>query len=135
MLRSSDLYRRMHRVTKFADDYYLDAVIGLIPGGIGDIIGGLFSLMHVYFGLFKLRSIPLTLALLNNMLRDIFHKANKKNMALIEGFVNDDKQIIQQVNKKAIQAAIVFFLLIAGIMLLFGLLVLLADKIGSILFT
>ena len=42
MLRSSDLYRRMHRVTKFADDYYLDAVIGLIPGGIGDIIGGLF---------------------------------------------------------------------------------------------
>lgn len=56
-------------------------------------------------------------------------------MALIEGFVNDDKQIIQQVNKKAIQAAIVFFLLIAGIMLLLGLLVLLANKIGSILFT
>ena len=107
MLRSSDLYRRMHRVTKFADDYYLDAVIGLIPGGIGDIIGGLFSLMHVYFGLIKLRSIPLTLALLNNMLRDILlgllpfyvgdvidflHKANKKNMALIDGFVNDDKR-------------------------------------------
>ena len=150
MLRSSDLYRRMHRVTKFADDYYLDAVIGLIPGGIGDIIGGLFSLMHVYFGLIKLRSIPLTLALLNNMLRDILlgllpfyvgdvidflHKANKKNMALIDGFVNDDKEIIRRVNQKAIQAAIVFFLLIAGIMLLFGLLVLLADKIGSILFT
>ena len=150
MLRSSDLYRRMHRVTKFADDYYLDAVIGLIPGGIGDIIGGLFSLMHVYFGLIKLRSIPLTLALLNNMLRDILlgllpfyvgdvidflHKANKKNMALIDGFVNDDKEIIRRVNKKAIQAAIVFFLLIAGIMLLLGLLVLLANKIGSILFT
>ena len=149
-LRKSDLYRHMHRVTKFADDYYLDGFIGLIPGGIGDIIAGLFSMTHVYFGLFKLRSIPLTLALLNNILRDIllgmlpfyvgdaidfFHKANKKNMALIEGFVNDDKQIIQQVNKKAIQAAIVFFLLIAGIMLLLGLLVLLADKIGSILFT
>ncbi len=150
MLRSSDLYRRMHRVTKFADDYYLDAVIGLIPGGIGDIIGGLFSLMHVYFGLIKLRSIPLTLALLNNMLRDILlglfpfyvgdvidflHKANKKNMALIDGFVNDDKEIIRRVNKKAIQAAIVFFLLIAGIMFILWLLVLLADKIGSILFT
>ena len=66
---------------------------------------------------------------------DFFYKSNKKNMALIEGFVNDDKQIIQQVNKKAIQAAIVFFLLIAGIMLLLGLLVLLANKIGSILFT
>jgi len=149
-LRNSKLYHHIKKVTQLADGYYLDFVIGLIPGGFGDILGGLFSLSHVYFGLFKLRSIPLTLALLNNMLRDIFlgmlpfyvgdaidffYKSNKKNMALIEGFVNDDKQIIQQVNKKAIQAAIVFFLLIAGIMLLLGLLVLLANKIGSILFT
>ena len=149
-LRNSKLYHHIKKVTQLADGYYLDFVIGLIPGGFGDILGGLFSLSHVYFGLFKLRSIPLTLALLNNMLRDIFlgmlpfyvgdaidffYKSNKKNMALIEGFVNDDKQIIQQVNKKAIQAAIVFFLLIAGIILLLWLLVLLANKIGSILFT
>ena len=149
-LRNSKLYHHIKKVTQLADGYYLDFVIGLIPGGFGDILGGLFSLSHVYFGLFKLRSIPLTLALMNNMLRDVFlgmlpfyvgdaidffYKSNKKNMALIEGFVNDDKQIIQQVNKKAIQAAIVFFLLIAGIMLLLGLLVLLANKIGSILFT
>ena len=149
-LRNSKLYHHIKKVTQLADGYYLDFVIGLIPGGFGDILGGLFSLSHVYFGLFKLRSIPLTLALLNNMLRDVFlgmlpfyvgdaidffYKSNKKNMALIDGFLNDDKDIIHQVNKKAIQAAIVFFLLIAGIMLLFGLLVLLADKIGSILFT
>jgi len=149
-LRNSKLYHHIKKVTQLADGYYLDFVIGLIPGGFGDILGGLFSLSHVYFGLFKLRSIPLTLALLNNMLRDVFlgmlpfyvgdaidffYKSNKKNMALIDGFVNDDKDIIHQVNKKAIQAAIVFFLLIAGIMLLLGLLVLLANKIGSILFT
>ena len=149
-LRNSKLYHHIKKVTQLADGYYLDFVIGLIPGGFGDILGGLFSLSHVYFGLFKLRSIPLTLALLNNMLRDVFlgmlpfyvgdaidffYKSNKKNMALIEGFLNDDKDIIHQVNKKAIQAAIVFFLLIAGIMLLLGLLVLLANKIGSILFT
>jgi len=149
-LRNSKLYHHIKKVTQLADGYYLDFVIGLIPGGFGDILGGLFSLSHVYFGLFKLRSIPLTLALLNNMLRDVFlgmlpfyvgdaidffYKSNKKNMALIDGFVNDDKEIIHQVNKKAIQAAIVFFLLIAGIMLLLGLLVLLANKIGSILFT
>ena len=149
-LRNSRLYHHIKKVTQLADGYYLDFVIGLIPGGFGDILGGLFSLSHVYFGLFKLRSIPLTLALLNNMLRDVFlgmlpfyvgdaidffYKSNKKNMALIDGFVNDDKDIIHQVNKKAIQAAIVFFLLIAGIMLLLGLLVLLANKIGSILFT
>lgn len=150
VLRNSKLYHHIKKVTQLADGYYLDFVIGLIPGGFGDILGGLFSLSHVYFGLFKLRSIPLTLALLNNMLRDVFlgmlpfyvgdaidffYKSNKKNMALIDGFLNDDKEIIHQVNKKAIQAAIVFFLLIAGIMLLLGLLVLLANKIGSILFT
>lgn len=149
-LRNSKLYHHIKKVTQLADGYYLDFIIGLIPGGFGDILGGLFSLSHVYFGLFKLRSIPLTLALLNNMLRDVFlgmlpfyvgdaidffYKSNKKNMALIDGFLNDDKDIIHQVNKKAIQAAIVFFLLIAGIMLLLGLLVLLANKIGSILFT
>lgn len=149
-LRNSKLYHHIKKVTQLADGYYLDFVIGLIPGGFGDILGGLFSLSHVYFGLFKLRSIPLTLALLNNMLRDVFlgmlpfyvgdaidffYKSNKKNMALIDGFLNDNKQIIQQVNKKAIQAAIVFFLLIAGIMILLWLLVLLADKIGRILFT
>ena len=149
-LRNSKLYHHIKKVTQLADGYYLDFVIGLIPGGFGDILGGLFSLSHVYFGLFKLRSIPLTLALLNNMLRDVFlgmlpfyvgdaidffYKSNKKNMALIDGFLNDDKEIIHQVNKKAIQAAIVFFLLIAGIMLLLGLLVLLANKIGSNLFT
>ena len=149
-LRNSKLYHHIKKVTQLADGYYLDFVIGLIPGGFGDILGGLFSLSHVYFGLFKLHSIPLTLALLNNMLRDVFlgmlpfyvgdaidffYKSNKKNMALIDGFLNDDKDIIHQVNKKAIQAAIVFFLLIAGIMLLLGLLVLLANKIGSILFT
>ena len=149
-LRNSKLYHHIKKLTQLADGYYLDFVIGLIPGGFGDILGGLFSLSHVYFGLFKLRSIPLTLALLNNMLRDVFlgmlpfyvgdaidffYKSNKKNMALIDGFLNDDKDIIHQVNKKAIQAAIVFFLLIAGIMLLLGLLVLLANKIGSILFT
>ena len=148
-LRNSKLYHHIKKVTQLADGYYLDFVIGLIPGGFGDILGGLFSLSHVYFGLFKLRSVPLTLALLNNMLRDVFlgmlpfyvgdaidffYKSNKKNMALIDGFVNDDKDIIHQVNKKAVQAAIVFFLLIAGIMLLLWLLVLLADKIGSILF-
>lgn len=149
-LRNSKLYHHIKKVTQLADGYHLDFVIGLIPGGFGDVLGGLFSLSHVYFGLFKLRSIPLTLALLNNMLRDVFlgmlpfyvgdaidffYKSNKKNMALIDGFLNDDKDIIHQVNKKAIQAAIVFFLLIAGIMLLLGLLVLLANKIGSILFT
>ena len=106
--------------------------------------------MHVYFGLIKLRSIPLTLALLNNMLRDILlgllpfyvgdvidflHKANKKNMALIDGFVNDDKEIIRRVNQKAIQSAVVFIFLIFCICIVIWLLTYIVKEIGSHLFT
>ena len=106
--------------------------------------------MHVYFGLIKLRSIPLTLALLNNMLRDILlgllpfyvgdvidflHKANKKNMALIDGFVNDDKEIIRRVNQKAIQAVVVFIFLIFCICIVIWLLTYIVKEIGSHLFT
>lgn len=149
-LRNSKLYHHIKKVTQLADGYYLDFVIGLIPGGFGDILGGLFSLSHVYFGLFKLRSIPLTLALLNNMLRDIFlgmlpfyvgdaidffYKSNKKNMALIDGFLNDDKEIIHQVNKKAVQSAVVFIFLIFCICIVIWLLTYIVKEIGSHLFT
>ena len=149
-LRNSKLYHHIKKVTQLADGYYLDFVIGLIPGGFGDILGGLFSLSHVYFGLFKLRSIPLTLALLNNMLRDVFlgmlpfyvgdaidffYKSNKKNMALIDGFLNDDKEIIHQVNKKAVQSAVVFIFLIFCICIVIWLLTYIVKEIGSHLFT
>ena len=149
-LRNSKLYHHIKKVTQLADGYHLDFVIGLIPGGFGDILGGLFSLSHVYFGLFKLRSIPLTLALLNNMLRDVFlgmlpfyvgdaidffYKSNKKNMALIDGFLNDDKDIIHQVNKKAVQAAVVFIFLIFCICIVIWLLTYIVKEIGSHLFT
>ena len=60
-LRNSRLYNRMKQVTRLTDDYCLDGLIGLVPGGFGDMIAGLFSMVHVYFGLFKLRSIPSTL--------------------------------------------------------------------------
>ena len=149
-LRNSKLYHHIKKVTQLADGYYLDFVIGLIPGGFGDVLGGLFSLSHVYFGLFKLRSIPLTLALLNNMLRDVFlgmlpfyvgdaidffYKSNKKNMALIDGFLNDDKDIIHQVNKKAVQSAVVFIFLIFCICIVIWLLTYIVKEIGSHLFT
>ena len=88
--------------------------------------------------------------MLNNMLRDIllgllpfyvgdlidfFHKANKKNFRLIDGFVNDDANIVHEVNRKAVQAAIIFFLLIACIFAMLWLLVWIAEKIGTFLFT
>ena len=66
---------------------------------------------------------------------DFLHKANKKNMALIDGFVNDDKEIIRRVNQKAIQSAVVFIFLIFCICIVIWLLTYIVKEIGSHLFT
>ena len=71
LLKNSRIYHWMRNVARYMDQYYLDGIAGLVPGGVGDTAAGLFALVHVYFSLFKLRSIPLTLAIANNVLRDI----------------------------------------------------------------
>lgn len=149
-LRDSGIYHWMQTITVYLDKYYLDAVIGLVPGGIGDALSAVFALVHVYFSLFRLRSIPLTLAILNNTLRDVFlgmipfyvgdvidffHKANKKNMALIDGFINDNQEIIHEVNKKAIQSLLVLVSFVVAIFLMIRFIAWLAQAIGSLLFS
>ncbi len=149
-LKEDSIYKVMQNITRYSDKYYIDAIIGFIPGGIGDAVSALFSIVHAYFCFFRLRSIPLTLAIINNTLRDIllglipfyvgdmidfFHKSNVRNMSLIDGFINDDKDIIREVNKKALQTAIIIFLIIAAIIFMFFALVWLANLIGTRLFT
>ena len=56
-------------------------------------------------------------------------------MALIDGFVNDDKEIIRRVNQKAIQSAVVFIFLIFCICIVIWLLTYIVKEIGSHLFT
>ena len=119
-------------------------------GGVGDAVSGVFCLVHIYISLFKLHSIPLTLAILCNTLRDIFlgmlpffvgdvidffHKANSKNMALIEGFVNQDQKIIQEVNRKALYSLLVIVALTIGIILMVSVLIWIAKTIGTYLFS
>lgn len=149
-LRSSRLYRATQAVTLWMDRYNVDGVAGLVPGGVGDIVSAGFAVVHVYFSAFRLRSIPLTLAILNNTLRDIFlgmlpffvgdvidffHKANKRNMALIDGFINDDEIIIHEVNRKATQSAAILISLAIAIMLLLWGLVWLTKTLGTALFS
>ena len=149
-LRSSRLYRATQAVTLWMDRYNVDGVAGLVPGGVGDIVSAGFAVVHVYFSAFRLRSIPLTLAILNNTLRDIFlgmlpffvgdvidffHKANKRNMALIDGFLNDDEAIIHEVNHKATQSALVLIALVIGIILIIYGLIWLTKTLGTALFS
>lgn len=149
-LMNSKLYQSMKYITTYLDKYYLDGVAGLVPGGIGDAVTAFFGLTHVYFAMFKLHSIPLTLAVLNNTLRDVllglipfyvgnvidfFHRSNKKNMALIDGFINDDKTIIKEVNKRALQAAVFLVFFIIAIAMMIALLIWLAKTLGTMIFS
>ena len=144
-LMDNQVYQSMQSFTRYMDRFYLDAVIGLIPGW-GDAVALLCVVPFVYFSMCIIKSIPLTLAVLNNALRDvllgmipffigdvidIFHRANMKNMAMIQGFIDGDESIIKQVNRRAQQSAIVLFVLL----LLIALMIWALISFGSYLYS
>ena len=144
-LMDNKVYQTMCGLTRYMDRYYLDALIGIIPGW-GDAIVLLCVVPFVYFSSRVIKSIPLTLAVLNNALRDvllgmipffvgdvidIFHRANTKNMAMIQGFVDGDETIIKQVNQRAWQSAIVLIVLL----LLIALMIWALISFGSYLYS
>ena len=119
MNRSS--YRMMVKTAKYMDKYYLDPLIGLIPGGVGDTISSLVALPFIYYSLCVVKSIPLTLAVIYNILMDVligaipfyigdildvFKHSYVENLKLITGYIEDDKEIINKVNKKAFWTAV-----------------------------
>ena len=63
-LMDSKAYQTMRSLTRYMDRYYLDALIGIIPGW-GDAITFLCVVPFVYFSSRVIKSIPLTLAVLN----------------------------------------------------------------------
>ena len=144
-LMNNKAYQAMVSLTQYMDRYYLDAVIGVVPGW-GDAIALLSVLPFVYFSLRLIKSVPLTLAILNNALRDVllgmipffvgdiidfFHRANIQNMDMIQGFVDGDETIIKQVNQRAWQSAIVLVVLL----LLIGLMIWALVSFGSYLYS
>ncbi|MBR7125661.1 MAG: DUF4112 domain-containing protein, partial [Prevotella sp.] len=70
-IRQSRSWAAMKRLQKVLDDYYIDAMAGLLPWGIGDIATALFALVYIWFAATKVRSLAITLAVVNNSLRDI----------------------------------------------------------------
>ena len=138
-------YQTMQGLTRYMDRYYLDALIGVIPGW-GDAIALASAVPFVYFSARVIRSVPLTLAVLNNALRDVlmgmipffvgdiidfFHRANIQNMQMIQGFVDGDEAIIKQVNQRAFQSAIV----LAVLLLLIALMIWALVTFGSYLYS
>lgn len=146
-LMDSKVYRAMEGLERYMDRYYLDAIIGLIPGW-GDAVALLCVLPFTYFSIHIIKSVPLTLAIINNALRDIllgmipffvgdiidvFYRSNTRNMAMIRGFVNGDETVIKQVNQRAWQAGIVLVLLLALIALMIWLLISIGKHLFSFL--
>ncbi len=142
-LMDNKVYQVMSTTTRYMDRYYLDALIGIIPGW-GDAIALLSAIPFVYFSTKVIKSIPLTLAILCNTLRDVllgmipffvgdiidvFYRANVRNMAMIQGFVDGDEEIIKTVNKRAWQAVGIIIVLLALIALMIWLLIALGQYV------
>lgn len=135
-LKESKTYRFLCMITLLADKYFLDALLGFVPS-VGDLVSSVFGLPFIYVTLFKVKSIPLTLAVIYNYLVDIllgsipffigdaidfFCKAHVKNLDLITHYVEGDKKTIRQVRSKALLTALLIIVLCVIIYFAFRLL-------------
>lgn len=126
VIKSSKSYRMTERIARLMDKYYLDAVLGFLLEGFGDLLTQLLTLPYIYVSAVKIRSVPLTLAVIYNALCDIamglipfyigdvidvFNKSFVQNFKLIVGFVEGDKKIISEVNRKAVRMAVLIVML------------------------
>lgn len=124
-LQESDSYQLISFITTLSDKYFLDPIIGLFPV-VGDFITSVVGLPFIYVTLVKVRSIPLTLAVIYNYLIDMllgcipfwigdiidfFNRAHIKNMQLITHYVQDDKATVNEVNSKALRTAFLIVIL------------------------
>ena len=136
-LKESRSFWLISMITKWADKYFLDALLGFIPS-VGDLVSSAFGLPFIYVSLVKVKSIPLTLAIIYNYLVDIllgsipffigdvidfFSKAHVKNLDLITRYVEGDTKIIRQVRSKALVTAILIIVLSVIIYFIFRLLI------------
>lgn len=125
-LMNTAAYRVMDMTAKYMDKYLLDPLIGLLPGGVGDVLSSFLALPFIYFALVHVKSIPLTLAVICNILKDallgslpffigdvidVFNRSYIANLKLITGYVNDDRAVIREVNRKAFWSAVLIVVL------------------------
>ena len=115
-------YRLIVGTAKYMDKYFLDPILGFVlPAGIGDALSSVLAFPFIYYSLCVVKSIPLTLAVIYNILMDVligsipfyigdvldvFKRSYVENLKLITGYIEDDKEIINKVNKKVFWTAV-----------------------------
>lgn len=136
-LFSHPFYKMMSGMARAMDAYYVDPLLGfVVPSGIGDTLTALLSIPYIYFSLFVVKSVPLTIAVINNILRDtligmipffigdvwdIFYRSYGKNLKLITGYINGDGKTVSEVHRRVFYSVIIMIILLALIILMFKL--------------
>ena len=148
-LKKSKAFWLISMITKWADNFFLDALLGFIPS-VGDLVSSVFGLPFIYVSLVKVKSISLTLSIIYNYLVDIllgsipffigdaidfFSKAHVKNLNLITRYVEGDKKTIRQVRSKALLTGILILVLCIIIYFVFRLLIGVTEWTWSIILT
>lgn len=147
-IEESSAYQATQTIAKWMDKYFLDPILGFIlPAGMGDTLTSIFVIPYIYVAACKVRSFPLTLAVIFNVLRDValglipfyigdiidtFNRSYVQNARLIVGFVEDDKSIIEEVNRKAFWTGVLILIFCAIIYLLVRLAIQVGSWIGSL---
>ncbi len=131
-IQQSASFLFMKKLAQWMDRYYLDPLIGLIPG-IGDVTTALLSLPLIYLCIVQIRSLPLTLAVIYNMLTDVVlgmlpfgvgavldfvNRSFIQNCRMITRYVENDRKTVAAVRRKAVWMALAIVVLCALIYLL-----------------
>lgn len=125
IIRNSASYKLVHAIALWMDRRLLDPLIGLVLPGFGDALTSVFAVPYLYLSIVKLKSIPLTLAIVCNILLDVligiipyigvvgdvFKRAFTRNAALIKGYVEGDRAIMQEIDRKAVGMAFLIVIL------------------------
>ena len=125
IIRNSASYKLVHAIALWMDRRLLDPLIGLVLPGFGDALTSVFAVPYLYLSIVKLKSIPLTLAIVCNILLDVligiipyigvvgdvFKRAFTRNAAMIKGYVEGDRAIMQEIDRKAVGMAFLIVIL------------------------
>lgn len=146
-IEESTSYRMIEGISKWMDKYFIDPLLGFVPGGVGDFLSAVCVVPFIYVAAVKVRSFPLTLAVIFNVLKDMaiglipfwignildfVNRAYLKNMRLIVGFVEDDKEVIARVNKNAFWMGVLIVIFCLIIYWLVKLAVALVEWVGGL---
>lgn len=125
IIRNSVSYKLVHAIALWMDRRLLDPLIGLVLPGFGDALTSVLAVPYLYLSIVKLKSIPLTLAIVCNILLDVligiipyigvvgdvFKRAFTRNAALIKGYMEGDRAIMQEIDRKAVGMAFLIVIL------------------------